>query len=148
MRNPRYPSPLIHSTGWNSLRVSFIYWLMVPSSLFASVMLCDSLRVDNLIWCVVACYVCVWIFFCFAMHTNLVNDVQEEKCVNCFYCMWVRACVYAFVLDTLHLFWMSNNTRFTPTHLCQFSISFFLCCIRFWFCPRDTLNKSLRTETE
>lgn len=57
------PSSPALERGWNSLWVSFIYWLMVSSSLLASVMLCDSLRVDNLIWCVVACFLCVRSFF-------------------------------------------------------------------------------------
>lgn len=92
------PSSPALERGWNSLWVSFIYWLMVPSSLLASVMLCDSLRVDNLIWCVVACFLCVRSFFLFChAHTNLVNDARKEQCVNCFYC----ACVCFSFRDTL-----------------------------------------------
>lgn len=95
-------SSLLGSKGWNSLWVSFIYWLMVSSSVLASVMLCDSLRVDNLIWCVVACYLAVCVFFCFAMHTQLSLTMLKLNNVSTAFIL--RACVC--VSDTCFRCWM------------------------------------------
>lgn len=96
----------------------YICWLMVLSSLLASPMLSDSLRVGNLIWCAVAFYIIV--FFFVSPCTQILLTMFKKKNVST---VFSHDCEF----QSKYLHSMSNNTRSMLTHLCHFYFLFVVC---------------------